>query len=364
MSTPSVIDLHCDTILEVQGGADVVRGNPDGHVDVPRLREGRVGLQVFACFVTPVLPEGRAFDEACALLDLVGSICDRSAGSLVKVESRADAEEVSTRAGATAVVPAVENGHAIEADLRKLERIRRLGARYMTLTHAKNLSWAASSGEPRCGFDGLTRFGEKVVAAMNEMGLIVDVSHVHESTFWHVARVCRRPFIASHSNASALCGTPRNLTDDQIRAVAASGGMIGINFYPGFLDGAYAERQDRELGDLFAALQDVEREHLSDPVRRNAELRRLYATLRERMAPTRVGMDRIIDHVEHVVRLVGDEHVGFGSDFDGIPDVPEGVPDCAAFPRLLARMGERGFTDASIERIVHGNFLRVLGDND
>jgi membrane dipeptidase len=233
----------------------------------------------------------------------------------------------------------------------------------MTLTHARNLSWAASSGEERCDFEGLTAFGEKVVAAMNEMGIVVDVSHVHETTFRDVVRFSRRPFIASHSDASAICACARNLTDDQIRAVADHGGLVGINFYPGFLDAAYAARQNAELGDLFAAFEKVEREHLDDPVRRVEEGRRLARTLREKMAPARVPLDRIVDHLEHVVRLVGDDFVAFGSDFDGVPDLPDGVADCAAFPRILDRMRERGFSEPSIAKIAGANFRRVLDAN-
>ena len=362
MSTP-VTDLHCDTALEIQAGADLGAGCPDGHVDLERLDKGGVALQVFVAFVASVIPKARAFREAMDLLDGVERACARSGGALVKVETLDEADRALERGARTAAILAIENGHAIEENLANLERLRLRGVRYMTLTHARNLAWAASSGEERCDFEGLTAFGEKVVAAMNEIGIVVDVSHVHATTFRDVARLCRRPFIASHSNASALCPCPRNLTDDQIRTVADHGGLIGINFYPGFLDTAYAERQSAELGDLFAALEEVERAHLDDPFRRIEGTRRLARTLRERMTPVRPALDRIVDHVEHVARLVGDDFVAFGSDFDGVPDLPDGVPDCAAFPRILDRMRERGFSEISIAKIAGRNFRRVLDAN-
>jgi membrane dipeptidase len=362
MRTP-VTDLHCDTALEIQAGADLSSGNPEGHVDLERLDRGAVTLQLFATYVSSVLPKDRAFREAMDLLDGVEAACALSGGALVKVETAAEADRVIERGARTAAILAVENGHAIEESLSNLERLRARGVRYMTLTHARNLPWAASSGEERCDFEGLTSFGEKVVAAMNEIGIVVDVSHVHETTFRDVARLSRRPFIASHSGASALCPCARNLTDDQIRILADHGGLVGINFYPGFLDGAYSRRQHAELGDLFTALQEVEREHLHDPVRRAEASRKLARTMRERMTPTRPPLDRIVDHVEHVVRLVGDDFVAFGSDFDGVPDLPDGVPDCSAFPAILDRMRERGFSEASIAKIAGTNFRRVLEAN-
>lgn len=362
MKTP-VTDLHCDTALEIQGGADLIQGHPEGHVDLERLEKGGVALQVFVAYVTSTLPKGRAFREAMELLDGVEAACERSAGALVKVETVREADLALEGGAKTAAILAVENGHAIEESIANLERLRRRGVRYMTLTHAKNLPWAASSGEERCDFEGLTAFGEKVVAAMNELGIVVDVSHVHETTFRDVARLTRRPFIASHSDASAICPCARNLTDEQIRVIADRGGLVGINFYPGFLDAAYAERQNAELGDLFVALQKIEKEHLDDPVRKLEGSRRLSSELRGRMAKAAVPLDRIVDHVEHMVRLVGDDFVAFGSDFDGVPDLPQGVPDCAAFPAILDRMRERGFSEASIAKIAGGNFRRVLEAN-
>ena len=358
-----VADLHCDTPLEIRGGADLVAGHPEGHVDLERLERGGVGLAVFACYVAPTLPTGLAFAEAEDLLDRIDGACAASGGRIAKAETAADVDRALASGAATAVVAAVENGHAIEEDLGKLERLRLRGVRYLTLTHSRNLSWAASSGETSCPFEGLTPFGEKVVHAMNEMGIVVDVSHAHATTVRDVARIARRPFIASHSAAAALCPIARNLDDDGIRAVAASGGVVGINFFPGFLDPAYAEAQESRIGDLFEVLEEVEREHGGDAPRRLEEGRKLAASMRERMAAVRPGIGRIADHVLHVVRLVGDDHAAFGSDFDGVPDLPGEVPDCSAFPRILRDLRARGLSEASVEKIAWRNFRRVLDEN-
>lgn len=355
-----VADLHCDTIIKVQAGVDPASEDPRAEVSLPSMEQGQVGLQVFACFVSSVLPEEKAVAEARVLLALVDDLCCRFPDRLQRVETAADVAEAWS-AGRTAVVPAVENGHAIGGDLANLEWLRLAGARSMTLTHAGHLPWAASSGKPLEGVSGLTPFGEKVVAAMDELEMIIDVSHVHETTFRDVARLSRKPFIASHSCASALCPIPRNLTDDQIRAVADSAGMVGINFFPGFLDQPYWDRLLENCGDLFSNLDRLELEKMDDPAGRIEGFRRFGEEMEQRMAGVNVGLERVVDHVEHVVSLVGDEHVGFGSDFDGIPTLPEGITGSGSFPAILDALRRRGFDEQSIERIASGNFLRILG---
>lgn len=358
-----VCDLHLDTVLEIQGGADLGRGNPEGHVDIARMRQGEAGLLVFACFVPNLLPHGRVFRETADLLDVIERTCSRFSDDLQKVETAADAE-AARAAGRIGILPAVENGHAIESDLGKLEQLRRRGVRYMTLTHARHLEWAASSGEPWTGSSGLTAFGREVVRAMESLGVIVDVSHVHESTFWDVARIARKPFIASHSCAAALCPVVRNLTDDQVKAVAASGGMVGINFCPAFLDPGYFAGDAGALERMFADLEQIELECADDPARKIAEFHRSGRTLRESRGPAKADLDLLVAHIRHIVDLVGDDHVGLGSDFDGVFDLPSDVPDCSAYPQIIARLASTGLGEASVRKIAWGNFLRVLAAND
>lgn len=357
-----IIDLHCDTIAEIQAGADIQKGNPAGHIDIQRLKNGGIGCQIFACFISSVFPEEKAHSEVIDLLRLIDETCTNYDSDLVKVETAT--QIMATPDQKIAILPAVENGHAIANDLAKLEKLRWMGTRYMTLTHSKNLMWAASSGESECEFEGLTPFGEKVIAAMNEMGIIVDVSHVHETTFWDSIRLSKRPIIASHSNALALCPTNRNLTDDQIKAIADSGGMIGLNFYPGFLDAKYEKEQNARCGDLFNMLNEIEKNLWHDPCKKIEAMYHLGDELQNRMADISVGCERIIDHMLYIIDLAGDEFVGFGSDFDGVPALPYGMSGCDIYPLLIDLMKENGLSDMSIENICRKNFIRVLNEHD
>jgi len=357
-----VADLHCDTLLELQGGADIA-GNPPGHVDLPRLGRGGVGLQVFAAFVSSALPAGRAFPEANVLLDLLDGACLRHPEALVRVRTAGEAE-AAAGAGKVAAMAAVESGVAIEQDLGKLETLARRGIRYMTLTHARHLPWAASSGEAGDGPGGLTAFGREVVKAMESLGVIVDVSHVHEKTFWDVVRVAARPFIASHSCAAALCPIARNLTDDQIRAIGDGGGVVGVNFFPAFLDPGYLRGRGKSMDALFAELERIERETLDDPARRNAEMRRTADEARAAMGPPEADLDTLCDHLEHVVTIAGEDAVAFGSDFDGVTDLPRGIADCGSLPAILDRLRARGWSDPRIRKLTWENFMRVLRDTE
>jgi membrane dipeptidase len=359
-----VCDLHCDTLLELEGGASLA-SNPEGHVDIARLRAGHVGLQVFACFVPSGLNAGRALQQANVLLDVLACACARHADDIQLVQD-AQGVNAAAAAGRIAALAAIENGHAIAENLRNLELFRSRGVRYMTLTHARHLEWAASSGEEWTSERGLAPFGEEVVREMNRLGVIVDVSHVHERTFWDVVRVARRPFIASHSNAAALCPVGRNLTDDQLRAVAASGGVVGINFFPAFLDPEYLPALGASLPDLFRQLEEEELRHADDPAGRQAAMRERSNAIAQRVGTPKASIETVVDHLEHIARVAGEDHVAFGSDFDGVPhsQVPRGVSDCSAFPRVLERLSARGIGEQALRKIAWGNFLRVLRENE
>ncbi len=358
-----IIDLHCDTITEIQAGINLLEENPSGQINIQRLKDGNVGVQLFACFVSSVLPKNRPWKEVEELINLTFITCDLFKEHLEFVETSQEIESV-LKSDKIGIMIAVENGYVIENRLLNLEKLRTLGTRYLTITHSKNLDWAASSGEKKCDFSGLTNFGRKVVNAMNEMGMIIDVSHVHESTFWDIAKISRRPFIASHSNASAICKIPRNLTDDQIKAIANSGGMVGINFFSGFLDESYHSKLVLRCGDLFNLLDEIELKYMNDPVKRHAAMNEFYLELSKRMDDIKVGIEKIADHIEHIVNLVGDDYVGFGSDFDGIPTLPVEISGCDGYRQIIKVLQQRGFSNESLNKITHNNFIRVLKDNE
>ena len=363
VNMPKIIDLHCDTIGEIQAGVDIEISNLQGHIDIPRLQEGNIGCQVFACFVSSMVPENHAFEQVEKLLKLIEDICSEKASYLQKVEYTEQMKQAD-QMGKIAILPAVENGHVIENNLKNLENLRVLGSRYMTLTHMKNLKWAASSGESECEFEGLRPFGEKVVTAMNEMGMLIDVSHVHETTFWAILKISKRPLIASHSNASSLCPAARNLSDDQIKGIADSGGMIGINFYPGFLNPAYLRGNLDLCQDLFVSFDTLEEEYWQNPFKRMAALRDLGKEFRKRMAGIKVGYETIVEHVSYIIKLVGDDFVGFGSDFDGIPTLPDGMTGCDIYPNIIKLLQRRGYSEKTISKICQENFHRVLEANE
>jgi len=194
--------------------------------------------------------------------------------------------------------------------------------------------------------------------------MIIDVSHVHESTFWAVINVSKKPIIASHSDAAGLCPVPRNLTDNQIKAIADTGGMIGLNFYPGFLNKQYEQAQIKRCGDLFLMLLDVERDLWNNAIKKQKALQELGNQLNKRLTDIHVGIGAIIDHMSYMIDLVGDDHVGFGSDFDGLPALPAGMTGCDVFPLIIEMMRERGFSDKSVEKICFKNFIRVLAAHE
>jgi membrane dipeptidase len=357
-----IADLHTDTVLEIQGGADLVKGNAHGHVDLQRMKEGKVAILTMACFVSSALPKARAFQEASALLDKCDEVVEGNPDQFRIIESAAEAVQAIAE-NKIALLLAIENGHVIENDLKKLEQLRRRRVRYMTVTHSRNLDWAFSSADVPITPGGLTALGRQVIAAMNDLGIIPDVSHVHESTFWEIIKISKKPVIASHSNAAALCPTPRNLTDDQIKAIAGTGGMIGINFFPAFLDLTFLQKQEERCGDLFRQLESMELKYMDNLVQKVQAEHGFNEKLRAAMQDVRVSIETIVDHLTYMIRLAGEDCVGFGSDMDGVPVLPEGMKGCGDYPKLVRAMQKRGIRLEAIEKICYRNLLRVLKDS-
>jgi membrane dipeptidase len=358
-----IIDLHCDTVLALQAKLNLSESGSSAHIDIPGMKKGGIRLQIFACYVSSAVPEDQAFSDAVNLISIVKSFCLENPGQVELISNATEAENImqSVKIG---IMLAVENGYVIQRKQEHINELYQLGVRYMTLTHSQHLSWAASSGETWSNSYGLSQLGKDIIHRMNDLGMMVDVSHVHERTFWDVIENARKPIIASHSNCYAICPTRRNLTDEQIKAIAKNNGMIGINFYPGFLDRTYMEYQYANCKDLYTELVNAEKKFSADPQARYHATNQFYSDLQERMSVIRVNCQRIADHIEYIVNLVGDEYVGFGSDFDGIPSLPDGISGCADIPEIIAQLKNRGFSDLSIDKISNKNFLRVLKANE
>lgn len=353
-----VIDMHADTILRVlDEGADLAAGAPGWHLDLNLMRTGGVDAQFFSIWADPYEYWGTA--ASARAFALIGALDEQLAKHPDRMERAYTAEDIRriSASGKLAALMGVEGGHAINDDLEVLREFHQRGVRYMTLTHSRTTNWAGSSGDQEGHRTGLSHFGAEVVREMNRLGMLVDISHVSDKTFWEVLDVARKPVIASHSGARTVAHHRRNMTDDMIRAVAARSGVICVVFYPIFLDETYAAAAYQVLHALepqFAAIENA----MERVAAGYAKDRLQIVELRRRVQP--MSYRRLADHIEHIARLVGAEHVGLGSDYDGINCVPEGLETGAALPLLTVELARRGFKAQEIQQILGENVLRVM----
>ncbi|HYC41331.1 MAG TPA: dipeptidase [Chitinophagaceae bacterium] len=366
-----VADTHNDVLSSVVlEGLDISRRHNAGHSDLERWREGGVDLQFFSVW-TDRFPRNRPdsaagtlgfFRDALEEIDSLAAIISRNPGRIALVRSYREAKKTMRR-GKLAALIGVEGGHMIEDDPAKLDSLFRRGMRYLTLTWNNSTSWASSALDETRGNmpedrKGLNEFGKEIVRQMNRLGVIVDLSHVGERTFYDALAVTTRPVLLSHSSVWAICPVFRNVNDEQIRAVARNGGVICINFYSGFIDSNYAKREE-SLRDSIRMIVDSLGKNM-DAARLN-QLRRKYFS--EKLEPFRPGVKEVVDHIDHIVRLVGDEHVGLGSDFDGVSSLPRGLDDVSTYPLITRELLSRGYSKRSIRKILGRNVLRVMKAN-
>jgi membrane dipeptidase len=352
-----VVDGHNDLPweLRVRAGSDLDVADPCGHLDgyhtdVPRLAAGGVGAQFWAVFVPAWNPS--PFLTTVEQVDLVQRMiarCDR----LAPAASAADVA-AARAVGKTASLMGAEGGHSIENSLAALRTLRRLGVRYMTLTHGDTIDWADSAtDEARHG--GLTAFGEDVVREMNRIGMIVDISHVSADTMRHALAVTDRPLMASHSGAFAIAPHARNVPDDVLEMVRENNGVVMVNFYPPFVDAEGA----RQAEEMFAVARDL-MASLGDEAAVQAELDRRRAA-----DPfPEVTVPDVVDHLEYIAGVAGIDHVGIGSDYDGIDVLPTGLEDVSTYPRITVELLRRGWKEPDIRKVLGENALRVLAAND
>lgn len=306
-----VVDAHIDTVHDMLQGRDFLQRSAEGQVDLPRLQAGGVAVQIFALFVEPEYKPDRALHRVLRLWDALDRTIQRSAGAMRLVRNTSDLD-AALRQGQLAVIVSVEGGEPVGNDLAYLRVLHALGVRAMGLTWNERNAIADGAGEDPNG-GGLTRFGRSVVSEMNRLHMLVDVSHLNERSFWDVLDHCTAPIVASHSNARSVCDHPRNLRDTQIQALAASGGVMGMNFFADFL-----------------------------------------------VSGGEATTDSVLEHIDHIAALVGPEHIGLGSDFDGISRWPRGLEDASCFPHLTEALLRRGYRSEDVCAIMGGNFLRVL----
>jgi membrane dipeptidase len=363
----SVVDMHCDTISRFIDGEDLTKDNPKGHIDIPKLKEGAVDLQVFACYVGPPREEAdkhKAAKKVFHQIDAVHELVEKNPDDLVLVKAYGDLRTLRGNRK-TGILIGIEGGYAIENDLRLLRSFHKSGVRLMTLTHWLHTDWADASGDPEPQFGGLTEFGEEVVKEMNKLGMVIDVSHVHDETFWDVIRITDSPVVASHSCCRALSDYHRNLSDKMLKALAKNGGVIGINFAPFFLDVENSKKRDAlrsELLKKYNLPEDRKAFAEADPERRK-RFSEDYKTKLEELNKTlpEVSFRTVVDHIEHVIKVTGNtNHVGLGSDFDGIGNTPTGLEHIGNLANITAELVKRGHKDQDIRKILGGNFIRVF----
>lgn len=362
-----VIDLHCDTIGRCLRGVDLSQDNPRGHIDIPKLKQGAVDLQVFACYVGPpgdVLGKNQAAKRVFRQIDGVHRLIESNDADVALITSAKDFRGL-TGTGKTGILIGIEGGYAIENELALLRSFYQLGVRLMTLTHWTRTDWADASGDESPEFQGLTEFGEEVVREMNRLGMIIDLSHAHDETFWDVIRLTKSPVVASHSCCRALSDHHRNLTDEMLEALAENGGMVGINYHPGFLN---AENENKiaalreEIAAKYGIPSDMRAQRHADPEKvKSFNLEFIPRAQKLRESLPKVDVKTVVDHIDHVVKVTGSaNHVGLGSDFDGISDTPVGLENTGKLLNITRELQSRGYKESDIRKILGGNFLRIM----
>jgi membrane dipeptidase len=356
-----VADTHNDVLLRAMEGEDISVETRVGHSDLVRLKKGGVDIQVFAVWVDPIAFEKKPFKRAKDMIDTLYSIARRNSDKIAVVRNSAEIEKAIAEGKICAVI-GVEGGHAIENSIEKLEELYKLGVRYLGLTWNNSTDWASSAFDETTNPDkvkitGLSEFGKKVVEKMNELGMIVDVSHLGEKAFWDVVKVTKKPIIASHSSVYKLCPHYRNLKDEQIKAIAQTGGVVFVNFYAEYIDSTFNTKR-KKLEEKYKAQFDSIRvlyEHDQNAYRRAR--RQLMQKIAEELRPP---LDVLIDHIDYIAKLVGVDHVGIGSDFDGISITPLEMDDVSFLPNITKKLLERGYSTDDVKKILGGNFLRVF----
>ncbi len=358
-----VVDTHSDTTPRFQDPNwhfEQRHERTESHMDLPRIREGGLDVQFWSIYMGRREGDGRAIREALERIDAVWELAARLPDEIA-VATTADEVRRHVADGKLVSLMGVEGGHMIEDRLPILRSYHRLGVRYMTLTHSFHTSWADSSGTssvPEPEHDGLTPFGERVVREMNRIGMMVDISHVADATFWDVIAVASAPLIASHSSCRAVANHARNMSDEMLRALAENGGVVMINFYPAYTDEAAGAANRERMGRMRARLQEV-REARPDDVDALREARRAFA---EANPPPVSPLSALLDHFDHAIEVAGPDHVGIGADWDGVPFMPDEMQEISDLPNLTLGLLERGHSPETLRKVLGENLLRVMAE--
>jgi membrane dipeptidase len=353
-----VVDTHDDTTQRfLDGKFDLGPRDASGSIDIPRMREGGLGAIFFSIWMPSKVTGPEAVDKALIQIDAVREQVRKHSKDLMLATTAAEVRE-ARKQGKIAALMGVEGGHMINSDLAVLRTYAALGVRYMTLTHSGNDEWADSSTD-KPAHNGLTDFGKDVVREMNRLGVMVDISHVSDKTFYDALEVSKAPLIASHSSCRAICDAPRNMTDQMMKDLASKGGIIQINYHVGFLSQEFrdAEKSNPEINKAISA--EVTKRCGDNEACQLIEGDRITREYVAQGKLPRVKWTKIIEHIDHAVKVAGMEHVGLGSDFDGA-NMPYGMEDATKLPRITDALLRKGYSEGDIKKILGENTLRVM----
>lgn len=349
-----VLDTHIDVTPKLQGNWKFDERHTTGHIDLPRMKEGGLNGLFFSIFMSGTVTGPKAVNDAVQRIAAVHKLAEDMPDKVMLCRTAADVR-LAHRQGKIAALMGMEGGHMINNSLPVLRMYAELGVRYLTLTHSVNTDWADSSGDqPK--HNGLTDFGKDVVRELNKLGVMVDISHVSDKTFWDALEISKAPMIASHSSCRAVSGHSRNMTDEMIKALAAKGGVIQINYLDSFIDPdlfAYSQKTQALQRELRQKYQNEPRETVFPKIR--DEIAAQFG------APPKASWERIVEHIDHAVKLVGVNHVGLGSDFDG-GSMPVGMEDCTKLPQITEALLKKGYKEADIRKILGLNTVRLMAD--
>src|SRR5467141_4112096 len=353
-----VVDTHDDTTQRfLDGDFDLGARSATGSIDIPRMKEGGLGAIFFSIWIPSKITGPAAVKHAVDQIDAVREQVRQHPHEIVLVTTAGEIRE-ARKQGKIAALMGVEGGHMIASDLGVLRSYAALGVRYMTLTHSGNDEWADSSTD-KAVHNGLTDFGKDVVREMNRLGVMVDISHVSDKTFYDVLETSKAPLIASHSSCRAICDAPRNMTDQMMKDLAAKGGVVQINYHVGFLSQEFrdAEKGNPELNKAISA--EVMKRCADNEGCQLIEGERITREYVEQGKLPRVEFGKIIEHIDHAVNVAGIDHVGLGSDFDGA-NMPYGMEDATKLPKITEALLQKGYTEGDVKKILGENTLRVM----
>lgn len=358
--------MHADTTQRlVDEKLDISRQLSDGHLDVVRMKEGGLDAQFFSIWVEPQLYGGggrSAIQRADAQIAAVHALAEKHPETWEVALSAADVRRIAGE-GKLAALMGLEGGYAIDERLEMVERYYKMGVRYMSPAWSVSTSWAGSSGDEAGKTRGLNDFGQQVVREMNRLGMMVDVSHVSDKTFWDIVNTSTKPVIATHSGVRSIANVARNLDDEMLRALAKTGGVACVVFYPEFLEPGWSEKKKRVDAEIAPLVQQASDAAPGGPAQKKMARDRVRIREYARRLPP-VSLARVVDHIDYIAKLIGVDHVGLGSDFDGIQATPTDLATVADLPNLTAELLRRGYSADDIDKILGGNMLRAMEETE